>query len=157
MIFLGHIGLALFFGTLISLSIIPLIIGAILPDFIDKPFQLLGIFPSGRFIGHTLFMGIVVTGLSFLIFRKKYISISLLFGFLFHLLEDTLYFIPWFYPFINYDFAKYPFGPVFTPLNILFEFIGGLSLVYVYHSNSQFRNLIIDNFKLITNKKKMLK
>jgi hypothetical protein len=156
MILFGHIGLTVLFGTLISLSIFSLIIGSILPDIIDKPFQLIGASPSGRFIGHTLFMGIVVSGISFLIIRKKSISISLLFGQWFHLLQDAQHFVPWFYPFINYDFPSYPFGPRLALINIIFELLGTVSLVYVMRTNSNFRNLIFDKFKIpINNKKKI--
>jgi hypothetical protein len=154
MIFFGHVGIILLIGTLLSLSIFPLIVGSILPDIIDKPFQLLGILTYGRFIGHTLFMGLVISGISFLIFRKKLISISLLFAYWFHLLEDTQNFVPWFYPFINYNFTAYQFGPRLTLINIIFELLGVLSLAYVIRTNSHFRNSIIDNFKLLNNKRK---
>jgi hypothetical protein len=156
MIFFGHIGITLFFGTLLSLSIFSLIIGSILPDLIDKPFQLLGISTSGRFIGHTLFMGLLISGISFLIFRKKSVSISLLFGHWFHLLQDAQYFVPWFYPFINYDFPAYPFGPKLTLINIIFELLGVVSLVYVVRTNSNFRNLIFDKFKVLIDNKKRI-
>ena len=155
MIFFGHIGITAFFGSLLSLSIIFLIIGAVLPDIIDKPLQIVGISTSGRSIGHTLFMGLVVSGITLLITRKKYPAISLLFGYWVHLLEDAQYFVSWFYPFINYDFPSYPFGPRLILSNIVFEILGVLSLVYVIHTNTQFRNLIVNNFNLIIKKKKI--
>ena len=155
MIFFGHIGITLLFGTLLSLSILALIIGSMIPDIIDKPLQLLGITSSGRFIGHTLFMGLIVSGISFLILRKKFVSISLLFGVWFHLLQDAMDFVPWFYPFVNYTFPVYNFGPKFTPFNFIFECLGILSLVYLSQTNTQFRNLIADSFKIITNKRKL--
>ena len=156
MIFFGHIGITAFFGSLLSLSILSIFIGSLLPDIIDKPFQIIGMSPSGRFIGHTLFMGFVISCISLLIIRKKYVPISLLFGYWFHLLQDAQHFVPWFYPFINYDFPLYPFGPRLTLINIIFELLGIISLVYVIRTNFQLRSLIADSFKILINNKRKI-
>jgi len=153
MILFGHIGISTFLGSFLSLSLLFVLIGALLPDVIDKSLYLFGFINTGRFIGHTLFLGILVSLIVHLIFRKKIVSLSLLFGYWFHLLEDATNFVPWFFPFVNYNFSAYTFGPLFTPFNIASEIIGILMLIYIFRTNSQFRN-IINNFKLIINKKK---
>jgi len=153
MIFFGHIGITAFVGSFLSLSLFIVLIGSLMPDIIDKTLFLLGLTNTGRFIGHTLFLGILFSLITHLIFRKKLVSLSLLFGYWFHLLEDVTNFVPWFFPFVNYNFSAYPIGPIFTPFNIASEIIGILMLIYIFRTNSQFRN-IINNFKLIINKKK---
>jgi hypothetical protein len=153
MILFGHIGITAFVGSFLSLSLFIVLIGSLMPDIIDKTLFLLGLTNTGRFIGHTLLLGILFSLIAHIIFRKKLVSLSLLFGYLFHLLEDATNFVPWFFPFVNYNFSAYPIGPVFTPFNIASEIIGILMLIYIFRTNSQFRN-IINNFKLIINKKK---
>jgi membrane-bound metal-dependent hydrolase YbcI (DUF457 family) len=98
-------------------------------------------------------LGILFSLITYIILRKKIISASLLFGYWFHLFEDVMGFVPWFFPFVNYNFSAYTFGPLFTPFNIASEIIGILMLIYIFRTNSQFRNSI-NNFKLIINKKK---
>jgi len=146
MILLGHIGITLFFGGLFSLLFIPLLIGSILPDLIDKPLLLLGITQYGRYIGHTLTLGVVIALISFIITRKKIIPVSLFLGYLLHLVEDMPFFIPWFYPFVNYNFLTYyDFAGSITPLNIAFEIIGFILLVYIVQKNPQIKVYITKN------------
>lgn len=149
MILFGHIGITMFFGGLFSLNFLPLLLGSILPDLIDKPLVLLGLSESGRFIGHTLFTGIVVSLSSFVITRKKMVPISLFFGHFVHLLEDLPFFLPWFYPFVDYDFpAYYVFGNSLTPINIMFEFIGLALLIYVIKTNPRLKTYLTKNLRL---------
>jgi membrane-bound metal-dependent hydrolase YbcI (DUF457 family) len=155
MILFGHIGITAFLGSFISISLLTAVIGSIMPDVIDKTLFLLGLINTGRFIGHTLFLCIIFSLITYLVFRKKLLSISLFFGFMLHLLEDATKFVPWFYPFVNYNFSAYNLGPVFTPFNIASEIVGIIMLIYVYQTNSHFRNSITDNFKLIINKRKI--
>lgn len=156
MILFGHIGITAFVGSFLSLSLFIVLIGSLMPDIIDKTLFLLGLTNTGRFIGHTLFLGIIFSLIVHLILRKKIISASLLFGYWFHLFEDVMGFVPWFYPFVNYDFSAYTFGPIFTPFNIASEVVGIVMVIYIYRTNPQFRNSITNNFKVITNKKKIL-
>lgn len=151
MIFFGHIGISIFLGGFFSLSLFAVLTGALIPDVIDKTLLLLGLINTGRFIGHTLFLGILISLVVHIIFRRKLLSISLFFGYLLHLLEDATKFVPWFYPFVNYDFSAYSLGPVFTPFNVTAEIIGIVMLVYVIRTNSHFRdelNKFFNNFKL---------
>jgi hypothetical protein len=149
MILLGHIGITLFFGGLFSLLFIPLLIGSILPDLIDKPLVLVGITHYGRYIGHTLTAGVIISLILLAITRKKIVSISLFFGYLLHLIEDMPFFIPWFYPFVNYDFLTYyEFAGIITPMNIAFEIIGFILLIYILQKNPQIKVYITKNLKL---------
>ena len=146
MILFGHIGITVFLGNLFSLTLIPVFLGSILPDIIDKPFQIMGM-GYGRFIGHTLFMGLVIAGIIHLLTRKKLLSLSLLFGYWVHLLEDGSAFVPWFYPFVNYDFPIYSFGPRFTVFSVTSEIVGVILLVQLVRSKSHFQGLLVKNWK----------
>jgi hypothetical protein len=150
MILLGHIGITLFFGGLFSLLFLPLLIGSILPDLIDKPLFLFGITQYGRYIGHTLTLGVVIALITFAITRKKMVPVSLFFGYLLHLAEDMPFFIPWFYPFVNYDFLTYyDFAGSITPMNIAFEIIGVTLIIYVVKKNPQIKVYITKNLKFL--------
>jgi len=140
MILFGHIGISVLLGSFLSLSLLVVLMGAMMPDIIDKALYFLGLTNTGRFIGHTLFLGIVITLIVHVIFRKKLLSISISFGYMLHLLEDATKFVPWFYPFVNYDFSAYSIGPVFTPFNIASEVIGIIMFIYVFRTNSHFRD-----------------
>lgn len=151
MILFGHIGISTFLGSFLSLSLLPVIAGAVIPDLIDKTLLLFGLINTGRFIGHTLFLGILITLISYIIFRKKIVSVSLLFGYMLHLLEDAIGFVPWLYPFVSYDFSAYPLGSIFTPFNIASEIVGIIMLVYVIRTNSHFHvslNKLLSDFKI---------
>ena len=153
MILFGHIGISVFLGSFLSLSLLPVIAGALIPDLIDKTLLLFGLIDTGRFIGHTLFLGVLIALISYVIFRKKLVSVSLLFGYMFHLMEDATQFVPWFYPFMSYNFSAYTFGPVFTPFNIASEIVGVAMFIYVIRMNSHFRDEL--NKFLIFGKKRL--
>ena len=57
---LGHLGITLFFASLLVLSFPLVAIGSQIPDLIDKPLALVGIAPCGRHIGHTLLITLVI-------------------------------------------------------------------------------------------------
>jgi len=154
MIILGHIGITVFLGNLLSLALTYVFLGSILPDIIDKPFQILGT-GYGRFIGHTLIMGLLIAVIIHLVTRKKLLSLSFLFGYWVHLLEDASAFVPWFYPFVNYDFPVYSFGPVFTVFNVTSEIVGIILLVQLMRSKSHFQGLLVKNWKGLRNRLKL--
>ncbi len=116
---LGHIGIALSTGYVFRFSLPLVFAGAILPDLIDKPLEALGI-GGGRYIAHTLLFVFVVAGL-FYIWKNKY-GLSILLGMISHLFLDSEGFIPWFYPFKNYEFPETRFSPLHFPSN-LFDLI----------------------------------
>lgn len=93
-------------------------ISALLPDLVDKPLALVGI-GDGRYIGHTLLFIFVAAAL--LSLKNKFYGLSLLFGGICHLLEDSGGLVPWFYPFADYNFAvNFDPGGSFARLDMLF-------------------------------------
>ncbi|MCX8179249.1 MAG: metal-dependent hydrolase [Candidatus Aenigmarchaeota archaeon] len=134
---LAHIGITALIASLLSLSPLIAIIASQIPDLIDKPLYILGVFPSGRYIGHTLFAIIILTILIYLFSRKKILAISFCFGMLMHLLQDLPYFIPWFYPFKNYEFPKSSFQLNYTLELFLLDITGLTMLIIVYKNNRQ--------------------
>lgn len=149
MFILAHLGITAFLASLLSLSPLIALIASQLPDLIDKPPYILGISPSGRYMGHTL-LSIFLLGLAtYLITRKKIIALSVSFGMLMHLIEDLPYFIPWLYPFINYDFPKGPFEFTYTWQLFILDMIGLLLLLILYKKNQKFRNEISSVFSKI--------
>jgi hypothetical protein len=160
MILFGHLGITAFLGSLLSLSLFAVFIGALLPDAIDKILYLLGFTTTTRFIGHTLFLGILLPLIAYIILRKKLITLSLSFGYWLHLLEDATRFVPWFYPLVSYDFSTYPIGSIFTPFNIASEIIGVVTFIYVIKTNPHFRDELNKIFKIFNfkpNGRKILK
>jgi len=129
MYFFGHVGVILFLSFMLFLPMIFALIGAVLPDVIDKSLYFLGFAPSGRYIAHTLFF-VVVAGLAvYFITRKKSVALALSFGLLLHLFGDATYFVPWFYPFIDYNFKAYPIELKLDPF-LIFSEIVGLALLF---------------------------
>jgi hypothetical protein len=114
---LAHIGIAVFVGTFLFLPILPTLIGALLPDIVDKALFLIGLAPYTRFIGHTVFFGPILCLIVYSITKKREYAMAVLFGSYIHLLLDVQRFVPWFYPLLSYDFppvSEFEFG--------LFEF-----------------------------------
>lgn len=140
---LGHIGITVFLASLLSLSPLYAISVVLIPDIIDKPLNILGLAPFSRYIGHTLFLGFLLSSIVFLFTRKKIISLSILFGYYIHLLEDTG-FIPWFFPFIRYDFPVEPFRIKYTLLQFTLDVVGFILLWFTFKTNSKFRNDVIE-------------
>jgi membrane-bound metal-dependent hydrolase YbcI (DUF457 family) len=122
MLLFGHIGvtLGIFFGLGIFIprlrnSIDPkyLVIGALLPDLIDKPIGLIifaSTFANGRIISHTLLfvLSLFLVGL-YIYEKKKDIKVLILAsGSFFHLLEDYMWTTPktLFWPLLGLKFPK---------------------------------------------------
>jgi len=146
MFVLGHIGITAFLASLLMLSPLIAAIASQLPDLIDKPPYILGISPSGRYIGHTLLAIFLVGFITYLITRKKIIALSISFGMFLHLIEDLPYFIPWLYPFVNYDFPKGPFEFHYTLQLFALDMLGLMLLIILYKKNESFRKEI-DNVR----------
>jgi hypothetical protein len=105
---IGHVGIALPAGRVLRLNLPIVFLCALLPDLVDKSLWALGI-GGGRYIAHTLLFVFVIAGVLFL-WRRVY-GLSALLGIGSHLLLDIRGFIPWFYPFVSYDFPKREFAP----------------------------------------------
>ena len=88
----------------------------ILPDLVDKPLWVIGVFTDGKNIGHTLFTTFLVGLASSL--RKSVYGLVALFGGMAHLLSDTSGLVPWFYPFKTYDFPSVDWHRILTLGNL---------------------------------------
>lgn len=119
MIFFGHIGITLLFAYLVfavfreKIDYRFLLVGAILPDLIDKPighYLLYGIFQNGRIFAHTLlFIGLLVLIALYVEKRYRFTGISVLaLGALCHLTEDQMWQAPstLFWPAFGWQFPK---------------------------------------------------
>ena len=122
MLLFGHIGVTL--GVFIVLGILDpqiktiidpkyLVIGALLPDLIDKPIGMVifsSILANGRIIGHTLLfsISILIIGLYLYDKRRDVRIISLAAGSFFHLMEDQMWGDPrtLFWPLFGLSFPK---------------------------------------------------
>lgn len=82
----------------------------LLPDLVDKPLWVLGI-GCGRYIAHTLLFVFLVS-LAFSL-KKRVYGLFALSGGMLHLLLDLGWFVPWFYPFVRYDFPQLEFADSF--------------------------------------------
>lgn len=90
-----------------------LILGALLPNLIDKPIALLiapAAFDTTRIYGHTLLAALVVLTLSVLLTRRSTLqrkrAVALSVGMLIHLLTDAMWTVPetLFWPAFGFDF-----------------------------------------------------
>jgi hypothetical protein len=104
--------------------------GALLPDIIDKSFGQL-IFRHGRFVGHSLIIGITFCFFAGIIFKiqvkNSNLAPSIFLGWTAHLIEDLGGFLPMFYPIIMYNFPISTFDPFMyltSPYTISCEIMG---------------------------------
>ena len=122
MLLFGHIGVTL--GVFIGLGILDpqlkniidpkyLVIGALLPDLIDKPLGMVifsSILASGRIIGHTLLLSISILLIGLYLYdkRRDIRIISLALGSFFHLMEDQIWEEPrtLLWPLFGWSFPK---------------------------------------------------
>jgi len=120
MILFGHIGITAFIGALLFLPIVFLGVGAILPDLLDKPLNILGIAPCSRYFGHSIFFPIIAGLITLVIFRKKLPAIAITFGGFAHIIQDFQGNLPLFFPLIDYEFI-HSCGPinVASKLNVI--------------------------------------
>ena len=127
---------------------------------IDKILLFLGL-GSGRSISHSL----LFTGLSFLVIYiisrgNKAISISFLIGIISHLLLD-LPEVPFFYPFIQYDYEilEDPFwfwliNFFSNPIGFTTEIMGIIILAFIFFNNKLYNLKKMANFILKNSNKK---
>ncbi len=116
MLFFGHIGITL--GVFIIILFIInrkvdyrfVLLGSMLPDIIDKPLSL-SVFSSmagsGRDLGHTLLLVLILVGISLFLYKNKALSGVKFLGIaaFFHLLEDNMWQDPriFFWPLLGAD------------------------------------------------------
>ena len=143
MLLLGHIGVTAFVAGLGYLSIFGAIIGALLPDIIDKGFFVLGYAPCSRFIAHSIFFFPVAGLVAYIITRNKKFAIAIALGAFLHLLLDMHDAVPFLYPLKNYAFFDTckQIQISFTPYIIVTEVVGGLLLIFMGAFKLQFMHL----------------
>lgn len=90
----------------------------LLPDLIDKPLWILGVISDGRYIGHTLLVAALVA-LAFSL-KKRVYGLFAICGSISHLLLDIWGFVPWFYPFKDYNFPSVDYHGVITWYAVVF-------------------------------------
>ncbi|MFX1570988.1 MAG: metal-dependent hydrolase [Promethearchaeota archaeon] len=129
-----------------------LIIGALLPDIIDKPLFLLSL-ADGRLFSHNLLF-VIVSFLIVHIFTKgnKTVSLPFLIGLSSHIILD-LPFVPLFYPFISYNFyyieepLNYWLRKLWTdPLVISTEITGIFFIIFIITYNKLYHFSDITNY-----------
>ncbi|MCK4973233.1 MAG: metal-dependent hydrolase, partial [Candidatus Heimdallarchaeota archaeon] len=87
-------------------SLYALLLGSLGPDIIDKAISL-PITGNGRYIGHSLLFDIAISVIVLSLFwRNRRIWIGFIVGLQTHLILDTGGFMPWLFPFVNYDFPE---------------------------------------------------
>lgn len=139
-----------------------LIIGALISDLIDKVLLFLG-FGSGRSISHSILFTILsFLGLYIVSRGNKAISISFLIGVVSHLLLD-LPEVPFFYPFIQYDYEILddPFWYWLTnffknPIVFTTEIIGIIILLFILINNKLYNLKEIVNYIIKKNNKEVI-
>jgi len=110
-----------------------LMLGSVLPDLIDKPISLITKSISGRGIAHTPIFVIFLFFLIYILTRNKWLSLSLGFGMVFHLLLDIPE-VPWFWPIIplesyEYSLDSWIYKLLHDPLIISTEIVSLVGLV----------------------------
>lgn len=135
-------------------SIFAILFGAMGPDLIDK-ILILPFTGFGRHIGHSLLFNLLISIAVFLVFRKrKRFYLGFILGWQMHILLDVGGFIPWFYPFIQYDFQPriQTFWEMLSqPSVYINEIIGLLCLTAIlllyFNRKAQFKYILFNDLK----------
>jgi uncharacterized membrane-anchored protein len=114
---LAHLGIPLPVARLLKLNLVVTGLCALLPDLVDKPLSALGI-GNGRYVAHTLLF-VLLAAIAFSLKNRRYGLSALLVGIL-HLALDSRGFVPWFYPFVTYEFPReeFSFGQCKSPASM---------------------------------------
>jgi len=101
---LGHLAVSALLHRYLKVDLSPALLAGVFPDIVDKTLcQVLHLTQSGRFFAHTLaVLGLSTIGIGLVWGWRKALSWAL--GYLGHLLCDISWFVPWLYPFVQYDF-----------------------------------------------------
>ncbi len=87
-------------------SLYALLLGSLGPDIIDKAISL-PITGYGRYVAHSIFFDVVISLIVLAVFWKnKRIWIGFIVGWQMHIILDTGGFMPWLFPFVNYEFPE---------------------------------------------------
>lgn len=137
---LAHIGITVLISTFLYLPAFSVAIGALAPDILDKFLFYFGISICGRFIGHSVFFGPILSLLAYGLTRKREIALAVLFGAYLHLLIDARDFIPLFYPIAEYQFECVPTTVKVGAFEIITESLGAtfLSIKVLFNSKLEY-------------------
>ncbi len=140
MLFLGHIGFTALTASMIYLSALGAILGALLPDIIDKGLFSLGYAPCSRFIAHSIFFFPVAGLVTYAVTRNKKLAIAVALGAFLHLLQDIHNDVPFLYPFKTYAFFETCTGisVAFSPFILVTEIIGAATIIFVFGFSKRF-------------------
>ncbi len=144
----GHVALAMLGNRYGKAAWLPVMIGALLPDLIDKPLNdVFHLTPHGRFAMHSL-TAVAVLTLVIHYFYQWPTAYSYMIGHLSHLLGDAD-FNPWFWPFVQYqyppgidvlDILSTP-GTIFFPGWILLETVILGLVIFLYTRYAEKRSV----------------
>jgi hypothetical protein len=128
-----------------SVNRLCLILGSLLPDLIDKPLNLLGIF-NGRSFFHAPILWLTIWGIGILFLHKKDIVNGMGIGTIIHLALD-LPLIPFLWPIIQYDFSfienymnNWLWTIIHDPIIIITEILSLIGLIYLIIKHRLFFN-----------------
>jgi hypothetical protein len=101
---LGHLAVSWLLHHYLEVEPGPVLISGVFPDIVDKGLaQGLKLTPSGRMFAHTL-LGLAGSTTAAGLIGGRSTALSWGVGYLGHLVADSAGFIPWFYPFVRYNF-----------------------------------------------------
>jgi hypothetical protein len=147
MFVLFHVLIAMLCSMPTSLKKRWVILGALLPDLIDKPLQLIGI-GNGRWWAHAPLLWMAVLGGVYLLSHNKPVVLALVLGIFSHLLFD-LPGIPLWFPVISYPFPSEP-GILAIWMATLFE----NSLIWITEGAAGAGLLTYSTFSILKHKQK---
>lgn len=100
----GHLAVSALEHRYLGVAFVPVMAAAVVPDVVDKIAHYgFDQYASGRMWGHTL-IGAVVSSLIVLAFFGRQNAIGWALGYLSHLICDMGGVVPWFAPFVHYEF-----------------------------------------------------
>ncbi|MBU0514446.1 MAG: metal-dependent hydrolase [Proteobacteria bacterium] len=119
--------------------------GAVFPDLLDKPLAwIFHLTPHGRWIGHSLTGLAATTLIVWLIFRRRapLAVVSWLAGYGVHLILDAGNFMPWFFPWVSYEWPKYTgfrwqYFPITSTAEIILSIIAAVWLIISWRRHSR--------------------
>ncbi|HKZ45521.1 MAG TPA: metal-dependent hydrolase [archaeon] len=151
----AHIGIAVFFSTMLYFPALFAAVGALAPDIVDKALFYFGFSPCGRFIAHSVFFAPVLSLLVYGLTRKKEIALAVLLGSILHLVGDAEDFVPYLYPIVKYQFDCAPTRIGFGIFEIVTESLGLIliSIKLIFNSKlEKFRDRLKSKAKIYINK-----
>lgn len=100
----GHLAVSALEHRYLKAEFAPVMVAAVFPDAVDKVLHyVIGYMGSTRLWGHTLVAALLTTLVVLAIWGRRSAA-SWALGYLSHLVCDCAHIVPWFYPFVTYEF-----------------------------------------------------